>query len=167
MTSVEIEKKYIIKMPELEALKEREGYSESEIVQIYLPSPDGVTRRIRKRTAGGNSVYTKTEKKRIDAMSAFESESEIDAAQFDRLALVPRDGTRPILKKRITFLFGGRLFELDVYPEWERSCILEVELPTRDVTVEFPPFLELVLDVTGDKKYSNAAMSRAFPKELI
>ncbi|MBR5144843.1 MAG: hypothetical protein IKW53_07320, partial [Clostridia bacterium] len=33
--------------------------------------------------------------------------------------------------------------------------------------VEIPEFISIIKDVTGDKKYSNAAMSRSFPEEII
>lgn len=165
--NIEIEKKYVIKIPDFETLKALSGYSESEIIQVYLKSKRGITRRIRKRTANGISVYTKTEKIRIDGMSSIEREEEITQTSFDDLMNEKRENSCPVIKRRITFLFGERLFEIDVYPEWKRSCIMEVELPSRDVEVEVPPFIELVRDVTGDGTYSNSAMSNSFPKELI
>ncbi len=164
---IEIEKKFVIKMPDIHFLRGLPEYSESDIIQVYLKSPKGVTRRIRKRTFGKISVYTKTEKRRIDGMSAVEREEEIDSALFDELMNEKRENSHPVIKRRITFSFRDRLFEVDVYPEWEKSCIMEVELPSRDVTVEMPPFIELVRDVTGDGAYSNSAMSNSFPKEIV
>ncbi len=165
--NVEIEKKFVIRMPDFNLLRTLPEYSESEIVQVYLQSPGGVTRRIRKRTFGNVSAYTKTEKIRIDGMSAVEREEEITPARFNELMNEKRENSRPVIKRRITFSFGERLFEVDVYPEWKRSCIMEVELPSRDTVFEMPPFIELVRDVTGDGAYSNSAMSALFPKELI
>ena len=42
---------------------------------------------------------------------------------------------------------------------------METELPSRDTEVGMPSFIRIIADVTGDKRYSNAAMSRSFPKE--
>jgi CYTH domain-containing protein len=38
---------------------------------------------------------------------------------------------------------------------------LEVELCTKDEAVELPPFIPITKEVTGDKRYSNAALARA------
>ncbi len=166
-TAVEIEKKYVIKIPDLEHIKTIFGYSESEIEQIYLRSPISVTHRVRRRTSLGKTVYTETEKRKIDKMSALEYETEITELRFCELIKEQREGSRPILKKRISFPYGGYVFEIDIYPEWKKSCILEIELASRDEDPKLPSFLELVKDVTGDKKYSNSSMSKCFPEELI
>ncbi len=166
-TAVEIEKKYVIKMPNEEELRSVFGFSESEIVQIYLASPKGVTHRVRKRVKGGVAVYTETKKRKIDRMSALETEAEISAERFSELVKNQRPESLPIIKRRISFPHEGHIMEIDIYPEWERSCILEVELEDRDCSPRFPDFLEIIADVTGDKEYSNSSMSMRFPKELI
>ena len=51
------------------------------------------------------------------------------------------------------------------HPEWKNTAILETELSDRDTVVKFPDFIKIVADVTGDKRYSNASMSRSFPEE--
>ena len=43
---------------------------------------------------------------------------------------------------------------------------METELESREEEVEFPSFIEILREVTGDKAYSNAAMSRTFPAEI-
>ena len=162
---IEIEKKYIIEKPSLKALSEMDSYSSSDIIQIYLPTDDGSTHRVRRRTAGERITYTETRKIRIDEMSATEIEGEISEERFLELSANPKEGTRPVRKTRHTFLYLGQMFEIDVYPEWERTAIMETELETRDVQVAFPDCIRIIRDVTGDKRYSNAAMSREFPKE--
>lgn len=162
---VEIEKKYIIEKPDPEVLWRTEGCKSAQIVQIYLESPVGKTHRIRKRTERGVSVYTETVKVRIDRMSAFEDEREITEERFAELSEKIKKGTRPILKTRVSFPYRGRVIELDFYPEWHRTCIMEIELEKRDGEVEIPPFIRVLRDVTGERAYSNASMSHAFPKE--
>jgi CYTH domain-containing protein len=98
-------------------------------------------------------------------MSAYENEREITEAEFESLSERRDENTRAIKKHRHTFVFSGQLFEIDVYPEWKNTAILETELADRNTTVEFPSFLKIVSDVTGDKRYSNASMSRKFPDE--
>ncbi len=163
--NVEIEKKYVIIKPDISVLREQESFSESEILQIYLPSEPGRTRRVRRRAYADRTVYIETQKIRIDKMSSTEIEREVSADEFEKMAANIADGTRPLNKTRYTFVYRGQLFEVDVYPEWEHTCIMETELPTRETAVDFPDFIRIVRDVTGVKEYSNAAMSRSFPKE--
>ena len=108
-----------------------------------------------------------TRKIRIDEMSSTEIEREISAVEFDSLAGNILSGTRPISKTRYTFIYKNQLFEIDVYPEWKRTAIMETELDSRERTFDFPEFIEIVKDVTGDKSYSNRGMSHIFPKEQL
>ena len=162
---VEIERKYIIMKPSVSEMALLEGYTASEIEQIYLTSETGVTRRIRKRVTGGIPRFYLTEKRRIDSMSAIEDEREISASDYCRLRAELKEGTRPIYKTRYTFLYRSQLFEVDVYPEWRSTAIMETELESRATAVDMPPFIRIVREVTGVRGYSNADMSRAFPPE--
>lgn len=164
---VEIERKYIIKMPSLEILRAQTGYTKSEILQIYLPSEKGETHRIRRRVYADRTVYYETRKIRIDKMSSHEDEREISAAYFCELSKNPLLGTLSIEKVRHTFIYSGQLFEIDIYPEWKNTAIMETELSDREKRVEMPPFIEIVREVTGDKAYSNASMSKSFPPEDV
>ena len=126
-----------------------------------------MTRRVRARRFFDRTEYTETRKIRIDKMSSFEDERELDESEYLSLLTEIKDGTVTIRKTRMTFKHLGRTFEVDVYPNWSRSCILEVELPSRDEEIVFPDFIKVIAEVTGDKSYSNASMSHSFPKELI
>lgn len=166
-TPIEIERKFVIAMPEPEALSSRDGYTSSDIDQTYLVSEPHVTRRVRARSYGDRTVYTETKKVRIDKSSAYEDERTLTEAEYLSLLSEIVPGTVTLRKTRHTFTYKGRVFEVDVYPEWKRSCILEVELERADEVIEMPDFIDVIDEVTGDKRYSNAAMSREFPKELI
>lgn len=165
--SVEIERKYVIKKPDLNLLSTLEAYTDSEITQTYLTSEIGVTRRVRKRAYPTFTRYHETSKRRIDRMSAVEDERQITEAEYLTLLEQKKPGSSPIVKRRITFMYAKQLFELDIYPRWQSTCILETELGDRATRVEFPPFIEMVAEVTGDKRYSNAGMAMSFPEELI
>lgn len=163
--NIEIERKYIISMPKISDMKSMTDYTSSDIVQIYLESLPGVTHRIRSRKYHNRTEYTETKKIRIDKMSAIEEEDTIDSESFELLSKTIREGSVPITKTRHTFIYLDRLFEIDVYPEWKHSAIMETELPLRDTEVSFPNFINVIREVTGDRAYSNAGMSIAFPKE--
>ena len=164
---LEIERKYVILMPDASLFSEYDGYTVSHIEQTYLDSPAKVTRRVRARSYSERTVYTETKKIRVDSMSALEDEREIERGEYLALLQEIKEGTTTLRKTRHTFCYGGQVFEIDVYPEWTKTAILETELPTRETVVEFPDLIRVVKEVTGDKKYSNAAMAREFPTELI
>ena len=164
---IEIERKYVIKKPSPEVMKMQSEYTESEITQVYLTSESGVTHRVRKRVFANGAVYTETKKIRIDRMSAVEEEREISEETYESLCEKIDEETQPVIKKRYTFFYSGVTFEIDVYPNWERTAIMETELENREVSVKMPSFIEIVREVTGERGYSNAAMARVFPPELI
>lgn len=164
---IEIERKYVIKMPRLDLLKGEAGYTESKILQIYIEAEAGVAHRIRKRSYGSECQYTETKKSRIDSISSFEEENEISEERFAELSEKIKTGTLPVIKTRYTFVYEGSTFEIDVYPNWKQSAIMETELVNREDDVKIPLFIEIVKEVTGDYRYSNAAMASAFPSELV
>ena len=166
MAGIEIERKYIIKLPDVEKMKREDGYTVSNITQIYINSPAGVTHRVRKRAYPDKTVYTETRKTRIDKMSVLEDEREITEEAFLSLSNNVKVGTRPVLKTRHTFRRGKTVVEIDVYPEWKTTCILETELIDREEKVAFPDFIEIVKEVTGEFEYSNASMAKSFPPEI-
>jgi CYTH domain-containing protein len=163
---VEIERKYIIKIPDLSSVRANSGYKTTEITQIYLNSSDRVTHRIRKSVGSDGISYTETKKIRIDKISALEDEREISLERFEELSKNIKDGTRPIKKTRHKFTLGGQKYEVDIYPEWKETCILETELTSKDVDVRMPAFIEIIREVSGIREYSNAAMSYKFPEEI-
>ena len=164
---LEIEKKYIILIPDLEKLSRLDGYTKSDIIQTYLTSSKGVTHRVRRRAYADRVVYTETKKIRIDAVSSFEDEREISEACFSELSRNIREGSHPVIKTRHTFVLGEQTYEIDVYPEWKDTAIMETELKSREAIADIPSFIEIVKDVTGDHRYSNSAMSHAFPEESV
>ena len=163
--SIETERKYIIRMPNISDMLCMPAYSVSSITQTYLNSPEGITNRVRKRTYKDKTVFTQTKKVRIDKISAYEDELEITENEYDLLLLDIKRGTVPVIKERHVFEYCNQLFEIDIYPQWTKTAIMETELDDREKEVEMPPFIHIVREVSGIKEYSNAAMSVRFPQE--
>lgn len=165
-TGVEIERKYIIKKPHVDLLSIQNEYTKSEIVQIYITSAEGETHRIRRRDYGDRVQYIETRKIRIDSISVTEIEGEITEERFAELKKKQTEGSSPVLKTRHTFKYKGQIFEIDVYPQWHNTAIMETELESREERAEMPEFIEILKEVTGERIYSNASMSKAFPPEI-
>ncbi|MBE6635654.1 MAG: hypothetical protein E7617_05595 [Ruminococcaceae bacterium] len=167
MKSIETEIKLIIEKPDAALICAMPDYTESEILQIYIASPDA-THRVRRRAySDGRVEYTENKKRRISKMSSVEEEREIGKSEFELLARSIESGASPVIKTRRTFSYGGRTVEIDSYPAWKNSCILEVELPSESDIPKLPECIRVLLDVTGDKKYSNHSMAHSFPEEII
>ncbi len=164
---IEIERKYVIKMPDISILSSQPSYRRYEIVQTYLKSIPGVTRRVRSLSLGNATRYIETVKVRIDQMSSTEVENELTKDQYSELLEESDPTASPITKVRHRFIIDGQPFEVDVYPQWQNTAIMETELENREKKVEIPPFIEIIREVTGEKSYTNASMSREFPKELV
>ena len=57
--------------------------------------------------------------------------------------------------------------EIDVFPFWEDRAFCEAELPAEDTPVTLPDWLEVVREVSADKRYTNLALAREIPMEEI
>lgn len=167
MKKIETERKFVIKKPDMKTLEMQSNFTSSKITQIYITDSDK-THRIRKRIwKNGEVEYTENTKQRISPMSSIESEKEIDEKEFERLSQFIEIGSHPVLKTRVTFEFISKTFEIDIYPEWERSSVLEVELDREDEEIIFPEFVKIIKEVTGKSEFSNHRMAYEFPTEII
>ena len=164
--AIEIERKFIIKRPSNELLESLPKTDKSEIFQTYLESDVGQTLRVRKRVRSGYTEYTETKKVRIDGMSAYESERTIDEGEYLSLIKNIRHGSRTLVKTRYAVPYGSYVYEIDIYPEWRNTAIMEVELKTEDAAFDIPSFITVVREVTGMNEYSNSSMSMRFPDEI-
>ena len=123
---LEIERKYLIKMPSERLLAELPECERTEILQIYLViKQDGVRRRIRRRgTPERGYVCTYTEKSDVSFGVRTEEEREISEEEFERLRAEAAPNRSPIefsagagKSLSLTYThFRGNL------PRWRSSC---------------------------------------------
>lgn len=158
---LEIERKWLIARPDEGVLAAWPGGERSVIVQTYLVSDEGLSRRVRARTANGVTVYTCTVKRRISAMAAEEDERVIGEGEYASLLREADPDCRPVEKVRWRLPWGEHLCEVDLYPFWTRQAVLEVELKSAEAEVALPDALRVIAEVTGVRGYSNHAIARA------
>ena len=162
----EIERKLLIAMPDAGVLTAMEGAGCDEILQTYLLSAAGVTARVRMRKGKSGTVYTATEKRRLTDLTAIEDEREVTEEEY-RALLSRRDPTlTPIGKRRYVIPYAGQILEIDIYPFWQKQAVLEVELPSEDTPLVLPPFIRVIRDVSGDRRYKNVSLAREIPAEI-
>ncbi len=162
---IEIENKYLVRVPDLGSLPVH--CQAIDIHQIYLRNGG----RIRERGQNGSFTYFWTMKKKIGPKSRIEVERIITAQQFSALFREQRSEDHvPVRKNRICFVWKNQYFELDIFqrphrpniiPSGEKKLsLLEIELTEEQDRVSLPPFIDIVEDVTMDKRYRNSAIAR-------
>ncbi|MDD2627979.1 MAG: AAA family ATPase [Clostridia bacterium] len=156
---IEIEKKYLIKMPDIDYLINEYRANKSEILQTYLLSKHE-EERVRQRGVNGNYWYTNTIKIKINEKERLEQNETI--SKEDYLACLMRTDTslKQIRKNRYNFVYNHQYFELDVYPISNEVAVLEIELTNVNCEVGLPPFIDIIKDVTDDPRYKNAALAK-------
>jgi CYTH domain-containing protein/thymidylate kinase len=132
-----------------------------EIVQIYLTSgPKGQERRVRRRTLDGESSFFYTEKVETGEKGVREEKERlIPRSEYERLILEADRTAQMIKKTRYNVFFENRKFEVDVFqkPKTEKVFV-EVEVGDMQELFDLPPGWNLI-EVTGDKRYSNHAIA--------
>ena len=160
----EIERKYLIRRP-AEAWLE-ENCQGSDIIQTYLKTDDtGRSDRVRRREGKNGVVFTRTRKRRISDLRREEQEREINEAEYQALLRRADPERRSIEKRRYVLAYGGKEFEIDVYPFWLDKAVMEIELTDEEEPVALPPEIEIIRDVTADRRYTNASLARAIPED--
>ena len=163
---IETERKFLVRMPEKEWLEaEAEG---SDIVQTYLVGDgSGLNSRVRKRSGKKGIVYTHTQKRHISSMSREEYETEISGEKYEKLLLRADPRRRVIEKRRYVLMYRGQCFEIDVFPFWGDRALMEIELSSEEQPVELPPEIDIIREVTSDRRYTNSAIAREIPMDSI
>ncbi len=162
---IEIERKFLIKLPDPAELAGMPGLRTRRITQTYLhPLNGGKTeRRVRRIEENGRISYVFTAKEKITKMSRREDEREIDGEEY-RAAL--EEAYSALTKTRFSFPYGNHVVEIDVYPpeiggpEMDGCAVLEVELSSEGEEFSLPPFIEIIEELTGTRRFSNKALAK-------
>ena len=163
-TQLEIERKFLVKFP-----KSWSGLSElfedlidvKRISQTYLkPEGDEPSARIRKTVEGltgdTETVYHYNKKKTLESAVHKEEEYEITKKQYESNLKKCHPDKTEVEKTRFVFEYNDQTFELDVFKGALKGlAILEIELKDKDQTIELPPFLKVIKEVTKDKRFNN------------
>ena len=161
---LEIERKYLIEYPDIELLTQFESCKRVEIIQTYLKMPDGRELRVRQRGENGHYIYIQTEKRRINDMKRIEIEKRLTKDEYLEMLMYSDIKRRQIRKDRYCLMYHNRYFEIDVFPFWKNKALAEIELKSEDEKYEFPPFIRIIREVTGEAEYSNYAIATRVPE---
>ena len=155
----EIERKFLIRYPNLEWLESLPNCQRVPIVQYYLRSDPDREIRIRQRGKLGEAIFTFTEKAIEGTRKSLVRQRRLTEREFEMLLLQADPKMREISKTRYCLTYEGQYFEIDIFPCWDDQAIAEIELSRADVPVVFPPEIEVIREVTGDPTYRNAVIA--------
>ncbi len=156
----EIERKFLIRYPDIAALEKLPNCQRVEICQTYLRTTDGEESRVRQRGMDGSYVYTQTAKRKLTDMKRIEVERTLTQEEYLRLLMDADPDYRPIRKTRYCLTYENQYFEIDVYPFWQDQAILEIELSDEADDVRIPQQIQVIREVTGDPSYKNHALAK-------
>ena len=163
--SVEIERKFLIRLPDLKRITALPGCRVRRIVQTYLEKiPDRkIQRRVRMIREGGRVEYIFTQKEDLSGISRIENEWAVSQEEYEKILA---EAVSRLEKTRYAFPWEGHVMEIDVYP-YEIGgdglvgrAVLEVELGEEDEAFTIPDFIEVEHELTGTKEFSNMSMAK-------
>ncbi len=159
---LEIERKFLIEYPDIEALRQMPDYRVVHMEQSYLQATeDFVGGRIRKITEGDSVRYVYTYKVRLTELTRREYERDITAEEYSGLLARKTPNTITIRKDRHVFRHKGLTYELDVYDFWRDKATLEAEVESEDTPIPIPPCVKLIKEVTYDRRYNNSRLAES------
>lgn len=161
----EIERKYLISYPDIKKLENMDNCTKVEITQTYLKSEDGKERRVRARGIDGDYIYYLTEKQEISSIKRVEIERRLTQDEYLKYLMEADNKLHTIKKTRYCLTENNKYFEIDIFPEWKKQAIMEIELSDELEKVEIPEFINVIKEVTLDDKYKNYNMANSMPKE--
>lgn len=164
---LEIERKFLIRMPCTATLTAQPGARIKHITQTYLLSLPGVTARVRRLEENGAVRYIRTEKRRLTNRTAVEEERELTEEGYLAALRESDPARRPIEKTRYAIPYEGHVMEVDIYTFWQDRATLEIELSNEGEGFSLPPYLSVVSEVTDDRRYKNAQLALAVPDDPL
>lgn len=166
---IEREVKFLIEPLNLEDLQVIHVHvSASQIVQDYLlPTSNGVAegiesgeRRVRARSDDHGTSYFYTVKKHIRSGERLEVERMISQREYEELLALKDPTLQTIKKRRLCFFWENQFIEVDLFENPKGLVLMEIEQSELQRDLILPPFIEVVNDVTDDKRYSNRELAR-------
>ena len=158
---LEIERKYLIRFPNIKQLESMPNCQKIDILQTYLKTGNESEEvRIRQRGFDNHYIYFKTVKRDVSGLTRVETEERLSKDEYLLLLMDADQNYRQIRKTRYCLTYDNKYFEIDIYPFWDDKAIAEIELSSEDETVKFPDFLEIIKEVTLDESYKNKSLAK-------
>ena len=151
--------KYLIAMPEMEALAVKYNAIPTEMMQTYLTATNPLAeRRVRQQRNGDGYLYFYTEKRVGEDGKRWVTERPISEKEYIRYLMEGDLTLRAVRKTKYRFHYAGRAMEIDVYPFSGERAVLFVYGSGHENAV-LPEEIRVLRDVTGDLDYKNRRLA--------
>ena len=164
---IEIERKFLIRIPSMSELKVQNNFRILDITQTYLKTDGKKNARVRKIIENNETTYIKTIKERISTLSCYEDEHTISSEEYSALLLNADEEKKSINKTRYSFEYCNHILEIDVYDFWNDRATLEIELQSEDESFSIPSFIKVIKEISADKRYKNTNLAQSVPFDEI
>lgn len=168
----EIERRFLIQKPCSTCWDNIPDLQIWEIQQIYL-DPHGLGSmtaqaseedywegwRLRRTESEGHSTYTETKKRSISGITRLEEEQEISRSRYQECLRWQDKSRQPIEKTRYRFFWDGHILEVDCFALWKEIALLEIELPTETTLYSIPNWIQVLKEVTLEKRFHNSQLA--------
>ena len=154
--------KYLVNVNEalLERIKNEANYSSAQIEQFYLVSPNGLERRIRKRTRNNNDFYSFSEATYLSSNERIKTDKVLSSRQYyDYMSEIDKK-LNPINKQRHSFIVNDSFYKLDIFDFDKTKGILSLQVAAGD-EVYIPDYIEVIKEVSNDEKYKNYYLAQS------
>ena len=99
-------------------------------------------------------------KKRVSRTEFLETERQVSNALYESLLQQADPYRATIRKTRRSFIWKGQYFEIDFFHEpVDNLMMLQTKGVAQQESVNFPPFIKVVEDITGNTNYYNYNLS--------
>ena len=159
---LEIERKFLIEMPDLDWIEKNTDCEIAQIVQTYLGrNSEGFGSRVREMKIKGVKKYFHTAKKSLSGITRIELEKEISKNEYEKY-LGEKKGTVSLKKTRYIVKLNNLKYEIDVYPFWNDTAIMEIELKNENQKFDIPDFIKIIGEVTNNLDYTNHSLAKKY-----
>ena len=159
---LEIERKFLIEMPDLKWIEKNTDCTVANIVQTYLgKNSEGFGNRVRAMKINGKIKYFHTAKKSVSGITRIELEKEISKKEYEK-CLIKGKKTVSLKKTRYIIKMNDLKYEIDVYPFWTQTAIMEIELKNEEQKFDIPEFIKVIGEVTNNLDYSNHSLAKKY-----
>lgn len=158
---IDIYKKYLVEMPDLDKLQNEFNSSKVDIIRTYLLNKDNSNERsIIQRGSFGNFAFYYTEKRHFNGYDRIEVERMLSAKEYTTLISQADTRLKQISKTRYCFIWNNMYYELDVFPFWSDRAILKIQPTDKGPKMEIPQFLRVIEDITDNMSYTNYSLAQ-------
>ena len=152
-------RKFLIEMPDVNALMEKFRAISIDMMQTYLmETRPGVERRIRQQRKGENYLYFYTEKHTLEDGTKWVTEKPISEKLYVEYLMESDSAFHNVRKTKYRFIFGDCRYEIDIYPFSDTRAVMFQYTPKPDVAL--PEGIRVVEEVTGNPAYKNRQLAR-------